>query len=377
MVVSLGNEPPPDGVRREGAISFRRQALGLPMGELHRLRWVARVLAGALLVACESAPTLPASANSGSGRAASAGNNTTSASEPIDPIPLEIDVDVTVAALGEALFFSPIMSADGRVACSGCHALDHGLADRSPVSDVSVRPVTSTNSTGLFNVRYYYKINWIGTFESLDAHLDALIGMPKIMGSNWGEITQRLSADSSWISRFRAVFPDGVTAASVRTAMLEYERSLVTPNAPFDRWLRGDAGALSPESRHGYELFKDYGCIGCHQGMAVGANMLERFGVMSNHVFGPSQDGGAELEVDLGRYNLTHREADRYVFRVPSLRNVALTAPYFHRGWVATLEDAVRTMADVQLGRDLSEPDIRAIVAFLGSLTGEYRGQRL
>jgi cytochrome c peroxidase len=295
--------------------------------------------------------------------------------EPIEPLPLAVEIAVPVAELGERLFFSPAVSSDGHVACSSCHALDHGMADRSAFSEVPFRPATATNSTSLFNARYFYKIKWSGEFNSLEAHLDALVRTPKIMGSDWSEIAARLSTDPSWVARFRAVFSDGLSAENIRKALLEYERSLVTPNAPFDRYLRGDDGALSRDAKKGYDIFKDYGCISCHQGMAVGANMLARFGVMGNQCAAASTRD--ENEGDLGRFSVTHKAEDRHVFRVPSLRNVAVTAPYFHDGSAETLDAAVRIMAECQLGRELPDEDIDAIVAYLRSLTGEYRGKPL
>jgi cytochrome c peroxidase len=320
----------------------------------------------ALLAACRSTDA-PAPRAGAEGLLFSA-----STAEPIEPIPLEVDVDVPRATLGEALFFSTIVSADARVSCGSCHALKHGLADRSPVSEVAFRPKTPMNSTTLFNVRFFDKVTWTGRFASLESQLDALIKAPKLMGSSWADVTARVEADRSWTARFRAVFADGVTEANVRAVLLEYERSLITPNAPFDRWLRGDKRSLSLEAQRGYELFRDYGCISCHQGIALGANMFERFGVMR-----PYFGNVPTTEADFGRFNVTHREDDRYVFRVPTLRNVALTPPYFHNGLAPTLDEAVRVMAEVQLGRELAPSEIRAIVAFLESLTGEYRGKAL
>jgi len=155
--------------------------------------------------------------------------------------------------------------------------------------------------------------------------------------------------------------------------VLEYERSLVTPSSPFDRYLRGDPQALSPEAKRGFGLFKSYGCASCHQGMAIGGNVFERFGVLRDFF----ADRGHFSEADLGRFNVTAREQDRFVFRVPSLRNVALTAPYFHDGSAPTLEAAVTIMATYQLGRDLDAQDVRDLVSFLRSLTGEFQGKSL
>jgi cytochrome c peroxidase len=332
----------------------------------------ALVAASVLVLACEPAPVGP---SIGTRDPTEGSPSSVLNAEPIDPIPLHPEVASAVAELGELLFFSTVVSADGHVSCASCHALDHGMADRSAVSEIPFRPKTATNSTSLFNVRYFYKIKWSGEFDSIDTHLDALIKTPKIMGSNWAEIVARLSAEPAWGPRFHAVFSDGITVDNVRSALLEYERSLVATNAPFDRWLRGDSEALSPLARTGYQLFKDYGCVSCHQGMSVGANMLARFGVMGAKCSAPA--ASRDKEADLGRFSVTHRPEDRHVFRVPSLRNVATTGPYFHDGSAASLGEAVQLMGECQLGRELSVGDISAIVAFLQSLTGEYRGRSL
>lgn len=323
-----------------------------------------RLHAGAVLVAlaCSSPAEAPAppleSALTGS-------------VEPILPIPLSsADEEPAVAALGELLFFSTVVSEDGRVSCGSCHARERALADGKSHSEVSGRPTTPTNTPTLYNVRYYYKIGWFGQSDSLETHLDGLIESRKLMASSWGIMTSRLRKASLWRQRFEAVFIDGVSVENARRALIAYERSLTTPNAPFDRWLRGDEQALSSEARRGYALFKSFGCISCHQGVAVGANMLETFGVMSDYF----ADQGEHSDADFGRFNVTGREEDRHVFRVPSLRNVAATAPYFHDGSAATLETAVEVMAKYQLGRELEASELGAIVAFLVALTGEYPG---
>ena len=294
-------------------------------------------------------------------------------SEPILPIPLDPVEEPALVALGEALFFSPIVSEDAQVSCGSCHFRDRGMADGRAHSELPGRPATFTNSSSLFNVRYFYKIGWFAQNDSLEAHLDGLIKSPKLMGSSWGSVESRLVVSSKWRAAFGAVFSDGVNASNAKRALLAYERSLTTPNAPFDRWLRGDGSAITAEALHGYSLFKSYGCVSCHQGLAVGANMLETFGVMRDYF----SDHPIQSDADLGRFNTTHRVEDRHVFRVPSLRNVSLSAPYFHDGSAPTLERAVGVMARYQLGRELDASDVQAIVAFLNSLTGEYRGRPL
>jgi cytochrome c peroxidase len=293
---------------------------------------------------------------SSSPRAESAGSWS---SEPLQPLPLESDFDELEAELGELLFRSTLLSDDGKVACSSCHAADHGLAVATPLCDAPGRPTTPTNATTLFNVRYFYKLTWKGRFDTLDGHLDALIASPSIMAASWASVTARLRADQAWQARFHAVFGEDVSERNLRRALLEYERSLVTPNAPFDRFLRGDATAISAEAQRGYALFKQHGCVSCHQGAAVGANMRQVFGVM-----------GDDFEPRL-------RAVEDRVFRVPSLRNVALTPPYLHDGSAPTLEAVVAVMGRQQLGRQLAADDVSKIVLFLKSLTGEYRGRPL
>jgi cytochrome c peroxidase len=157
-------------------------------------------------------------------------------------------------------------------------------------------------------------------------------------------------------------------------ALASFQRSLVTPGARFDRYLNGQRDAISSEEEHGYQLFKSYGCIACHQGVNVGGNLLQKFGIF----YDPYMLRGTRVtDADLGRFAMTGIESDRLVFRVPSLRNVAVTAPYLHDGSAASLPEAVTIMARVQLGRDLPDRDRDPIVKFLGTLTGEYQGRSL
>jgi len=294
------------------------------------------------------------------------------APEPIAPLPEAEDFDVPLAKLGEELFSSTILSEDGQISCATCHLASAGMADGRALPWAPQRPAMQTNATTLYNVRYFSKLGWTGRFSDLAQHLNGLIESPKLMATSWQPLLARLRADPGWTQRISSQFSSGVTVENVRTALVEYERSLITPDAPFDRWLLGDRDALSEEAQHGYGLFKSYGCVSCHQGVSVGANLFQRLGVMRDYFA-----GRVLLEADLGRYNVTHDEQDRYVFRVPSLRNVALTAPYLHDGSATTLAAVVQVMADAQLGIHLDELETAAIIAFLVSLTGQYRGQAL
>jgi len=295
----------------------------------------------------------------------------TATDQPIEPLPREENIDARRAALGELLFREPLLSGDGKVACSDCHRAEHALADPVPLSHAPGRPESAVNSPTMYNVRYYSKLAWGARFDSLESHNDALMTNPNVMASSWSGSAERLAKKDGYLARFAAAFADGLTASNVRSALLEYERSLVTPNAPFDRYLRGEADAVSAEAKRGYALFKSYGCASCHQGKAVGGNMLQRVGVMRDYF----AERGDVKTPDFGRFNVTKLERDRFVFRVPSLRNVALTAPYFHDGSAPTLESAITMMARYQLGRELDPGDVALLVEFLRSLTGEYRGK--
>jgi cytochrome c peroxidase len=188
---------------------------------------------------------------------------------------------------------------------------------------------------------------------------------------SWEEVLARLRADPGYRAAFAQTYGGNATRVSVLDALATFQRSLLTPEAPFDRFLRGERGAIDPGQERGYELFKAYGCIVCHQGMNVGGNLFQRFGIF----YDPFARRATMSQADLGRFAVTGKEADRYVFRVPSLRNVAATAPYFHDGGTATLTEAVEIMARSQLGRELPTPDRDAIVAFLRTLAGEYEGR--
>jgi cytochrome c peroxidase len=222
------------------------------------------------------------------------------------------------------------------------------------------------NAPSVFNSGFNFVQFWDGRAATLEEQIGGPLTSPNEMGSDWPRVLAFLGGNAEYVKRFRVAFPDGVSEGNVRAAVASFERTLNTPNARFDLWLRGDKQALSEVEKAGYERFKAVGCVACHQGGNVGGNMFQRFGVMGEYF----EDRGHIVEADYGRFNVTHLEADRFAFRVPSLRNVALTAPYFHDGSAATLEQAVGTMAKYQLGQNLDSSAISQIVAFLKTLTG-------
>ena len=292
------------------------------------------------------------------------------ATEPILPIPQSIEVDEEKVELGRKLFHDPLLSKDGVISCASCHLMDRGGADgRAYPIGVDGQKV-GINSPTVFNLVYNFRLNWNGSGKTLYEQLDLPIENPKAMGASYDEILAKLEQSEEYQKLFSAVFEDGVSKRNFKDAIVEFEKSLITPNAPFDRWLRGDEGALSEDELEGYRIFKSYGCASCHQGVNAGGNLYQKFGVIGDYF----ADRGNVVKADLGRFNVTKKDKDKHVFRVPSLRNVALTAPYFHDGSGETLSDAVDVMAHYQLGRPLTTEEVSKIVAFLKTLTGELEG---
>jgi cytochrome c peroxidase len=230
---------------------------------------------------------------------------------------------------------------------------------------------TKVNTLTVFNSGFNFRLFWNGRAATLEDQIDFPMQYHAEMDTAWSEIITKLDDDASYRRDFSAIYPEGVVPKSIKDAIATFERSLITPNSNFDRYLRGDKQALDSEELAGYQLFKNLGCISCHQGMNVGGNMYEKLGLVGNYY----TDLGDVQDVDFGRYNITGKEEDRYEFRVPSLRNVALTAPYFHNASAGTLEQAVATMAKYQLGVDLTDDEITRIVKFLNTLTGIYQGE--
>jgi cytochrome c peroxidase len=289
--------------------------------------------------------------------------------EPIKPLPVEVNQDPARANIGRQLFQDVRLSANGHVSCSSCHDLAKGGVDGRIHSSGFSGKSTAVNTPTVLNATFNFKQFWNGRADSLEAQIDAVIQNPVEMGSKWAEVVVKVSQDAGYQKAFAGSYGDGVTKANIQNALATYERTLTTPNSRFDKYLRGDANAISNEEKTGYAKFKQYGCIACHQGMNVGGNMFQKFGVMGDYF----AKRGSPTEADLGRFLVTGEDADKHVFKVPSLRNVALTAPYFHDGTAQTLDEAVDVMFKYQLGRVASKEDRAAIIAFLNTLTGDLQ----
>jgi len=295
------------------------------------------------------------------------------ASEPIAPLPLRVDLDRRKVDLGHRLFLDSRLSRDNSTSCGSCHGLGTGGTDQRSRSIGIGGAQGDVNAPTVFNSGFNFRQFWDGRAATLEDQIDGPLTHPKEMGSTWPDVVGKLRNDPQYVAGFGALYPDGIQRDNIKDVIATFERSLVTSNSRFDKFLRGDGQALTDRERAGYQRFKVYGCVSCHQGANVGGNMYQKFGVVADYF----ADRGNITKADLGRFNVTGLERDRYRFRVPSLRNVGVTPPYFHDGSAASLVDAVDVMAKYQLGRSLSIADRDLIVEFLFTLTGEYEGEPL
>ncbi|MBN9419503.1 MAG: c-type cytochrome [Candidatus Eremiobacteraeota bacterium] len=291
------------------------------------------------------------------------------ARELVSPLETPEPEDPAEVQLGRRLFAEKRLSGGQTVSCQSCHDLQAGGVDHLVRSVGDHGALGNINAPTVYNAYLNSSLFWDGRAETLEEQAGAPITNPKEMNAGWSMVLARLNADASYHSAFQKVYGTPPSREGVVAALAAYERTLITLDSPFDRYLRGHRQAISAEALRGYEKFRSYGCISCHQGANVGGNMYQKFGVMGDYF----QDRGHVTSVDWGRFNVTHKEEDRYVFRVPSLRNVARTAPYFHDGSATNLPTAIRVMAHYQLGRHLSQVEVNELAAFLNSLTGVAR----
>jgi cytochrome c peroxidase len=271
--------------------------------------------------------------------------------EPITPVPHPPAADPLKLALGEQLFADHRLSHDATLACSSCHDLHTNGADqakRTTARNGSRMPFTTLT---VFNAALSFRLNWEGNFHTLEDQAESSLENPANMATSLDEVLAKLDADPATVGRFRDAYGHAPDRTSLLNAIATFEWSLLTPDSRFDQWLKGNHAALTDEELTGYKLFKSLGCVSCHQGVNVGGNLYERHGI-----FHPLASPQPEI------------------LRVPSLRNVATIAPYFQDGSALTLDDAVGKMARAQLDRTLSDQQVAAIVAFLKTLTGTFRG---
>lgn len=285
------------------------------------------------------------------------------AAEPIEVITPAKITEPEKVDLGKMLFFEPRLSKSGFISCNSCHNLSTGGVDALPTSIGHHWQEGPINSPTVLNADFMLAQFWDGRASNLKEQAAGPIANPKEMGFTHELATETIASMPEYRARFAKVYGDEkVDIDRLTDAIAAFEKTLVTPNSPFDQYLLGKQDAISGDAKAGYQLFKDKGCVSCHNGPAVGGTMFMKMGLIKPfHTNNPAE----------GRKGVTGKDADKFVFKVPTLRNIELTYPYFHDGSVWTLEEAVNTMADIQLGQKLTEKETKEMVAFLNSLTGE------
>jgi cytochrome c peroxidase len=294
------------------------------------------------------------------------------AKEVLQPLPDTVNVDPAKVALGDKLFHDVRLSKDNTVACATCHDLKKGGTDQLPFSKGVGGAVGGINAPTVFNSAFQFIQFWDGRAADLAAQADGPVNNPAEMASNWDEATAKLSQDAEFTAAFNAVYPDGYKKDNFVNAIAEFEKTLVTPG-PFDKYLKGDENALTADQKAGLKIFKDTGCANCHCGPILGGQSFELMGLHKDYF----ADRGNVKDADLGRFSVTKVESDKHRLKVPTLRNIKLTAPYFHDSTTSDLAKAVETMAKYQSGTTLSTEQVAQVVQFLEALTGEFRGQKL
>jgi cytochrome c peroxidase len=285
------------------------------------------------------------------------------AQEPITPIQAPVVKDAKLVELGKKLFFDPRLSKSGFISCNSCHNLSMGGSDNLKSSIGHNWQKGPINSPTVLNSSLNVAQFWDGRALTLKDQAAGPIANPGEMASTHDLAVDVLKSIPGYVAEFKATFGnETVDIERVTQAIAAFEETLVTPNSRFDKWLKGDKKALTPTELAGYELFKDSGCTACHNGAAAGGNTFQKMGIVEPY----KSTSPAE-----GRIAVTKEEADRFNFKVPTLRNVELTYPYFHDGEAATLAQAVDVMGRIQLGKKFTDKENVQIVAFLKTLTGD------
>ena len=285
------------------------------------------------------------------------------ADEPIQPIEMPKGINTAQAELGKKLFFDPRLSKSGFISCNSCHNLSMGGTDNLKTSIGHNWNQGPINAPTVLNASFNLAQFWDGRAKDLKEQAGGPIANPGEMGSTHDLAVKVINSIPSYQAEFKEAFgADGVDIDKITQAIAEFEKTLVTPNSRFDQWLMGKKDAITQQEKEGYQLFKSSGCIACHNGVAVGGNSYQKMGVLKPY----KTDNKAK-----GRFAVTNKEADKFVFKVPTLRNIELTYPYFHDGNATTLRDAVDIMGKIQLAKVFNKKENASIVAFLKTLTGE------
>ncbi len=294
--------------------------------------------------------------------------------EIVQPLGQSFEVDAKRVALGNKLFHDTRLSKDDSMSCASCHALDKGGTDQKQFSDGVGGARGDINAPTVYNAAYQFLQFWDGREPNLEEQAKGPVANPVEMAATWPDVIEKLKKDAALVAEFAAAgYTDSITQDNVVSAIADFERTLITPNSRFDKYLTGQIDAISAEEKQGYELFKEHECANCHVGKILGGQSFELMGRAKNYF----ADRGNATKPDMGRFNVTELEKDRYRFKVPTLRNITVTFPYLHEGSTTDLAKIVNIMAEYQSGVKLAPEKTALIVGFLKTLTGEYQGKLL
>lgn len=299
------------------------------------------------------------------------------------PAPADNPTTEAKVELGRTLYFDPRFSSTGTVSCNSCHNVMLGGEDNRPNSMGVHGQTGGRSSPTVWNSAFSSSQFWDGRAATLEEQAKGPVTNPIEMGMSDLEVAMdRVRSIPGYRPLFEAAFgtDNPMTVDNAAKAVAAYERTLITPNSPYDRYVKGEKTALSEQQIRGMDTFAEVGCTSCHSGAAFngpamkpGTGFLMKFPTFTDKGYVKQYD----LMADMGRFEVTRQEADKHRFKVPTLRNVALTAPYFHNGAVPTLEEAVRVMSKTQLNRELNDEQVADLVAFLKALTGEFPEQKM
>lgn len=282
------------------------------------------------------------------------------------PLPSPSSPGTKLNELGKYLYEDKVFSDKYIFSCNSCHSLEKSGVDHLPVY-IGVNKIPGNyNTPTTLNAKLNFRQFWNGRVKSLSEVIDNHIADNTIFNNTWENILKRLNNNETYTDLFKQNYLQGeVSSENVKNALLVFLSNLVTPKSPFDQYLNGHQDAISDNAKQGFELFQKYGCVTCHEGANLGGNLFQKLGIYKDYYYQKKYK-----PADLGLYTFTKKEEDKFFFKVPSLRNVALTAPYLHDGSISTLQEMIQIMGIYQVGQTIPDDDIALIINFLESLNG-------
>lgn len=356
-----------DGQKPAGEVVLAKSEYVLQKGSMPPMRYLALHWNGAL-TAAEKQTLTQWVQETRKKNYATAGVPEALAIQAIQPLPASVQEDAAKVALGKKLFHDKRLSKDNTIACASCHDLAKGGTDQQQFSEGVNKQFGDINAPTVLNAGFQFIQFWDGRAADLQAQADGPVNNPIEMASNWPEAIPKLQQDAELTAAFAAAYPEGYSKDTITNAIATFEKTLVTPNSKFDKFLLGDQKALSADEQAGYRIFCDKGCATCHVGKLLGGQSFERLGRTGDYF---AFRGKPAAKPDFGRFNFSQKESDRFCLKVPTLRNIALTHPYMHDGTLKTLPEAVNAMAKFMAGVSLSQAEVDSVAKFLDTLTGE------